>query len=244
MFRTAFRNAGRRFYHSVDHPTSNDIINTASIEAKVLGKALDYLPKYGFDELCITQSVRDLGYSDSLESLLTANGTSLEVQLMMFWLKSQRARLQNEVLDTASPLHKLTSQYERTKYLINKRLDYNKPIVHHLSSGLAQLVVPYNLPLALDELHSLSDDICFYLGDTSNDFAWYSKRAGVLTVYVSAELYMLQDTSEGFEKTREFVNNKVDGLDKLGDSYNDVEQWGFFTGVSLINLIKSQLARG
>lgn len=247
MIRSAFRNfgiVGRRFYHSVDHPTSNDIVNLASIESKVLGKAIDYIPKYGFDELCITQSVRDLGYSDSLESLLTSNGSSLEFQLMLHWLKAQRVKLQNEVLDTKSQFHQITDQYDRAKYLINKRLDYNKPIIHHLSYGLSQLVVPYNLSQSLEELHNLSDDICFYLGDLSNDFAWYSKRLGVLTVYVSAELYMLQDSSEGYEKTKEFVDNKVDGLDKLGDGYNDVEQWTFFTGISLINLMKSQLVRG
>ena len=49
---------------------------------------------------------------------------------------------------------------------------------------------------SLDELHNLSDDIAFYAGDTSNDFAWYSKRLGFSSIYVSSEVFMLQDTSK------------------------------------------------
>lgn len=235
---------GGRMYHAVDHPSP--IIRDQSVEAKVLGKAVEYLPKYGFDPLCVTQAIRDLKYSESLESALTGSGggQSLELQLLVHWLKTTRAQLKKEVLDPTLEFHLIKDEFARVAFLINKRLEYNRPIAHHLSAGLSHLVVPYNWTQSLEELHNLSDDIAFYAGDASNDFAWYTKRLGISTVYVSSELYMLQDHSADYHRTTKFVEAKVRELGTLGDAYNSVEQWGLFNGISLINLIKSQLVRG
>ena len=96
----------------------------------------------------------------------------------------------------------------------------------------------------MGELHALADDIAFFAGDESNDFAWYTKRFGISTIYVGAELFMMQDSSSGFKATYNFVDGKVDELRNLGAGYNNVEQWTLFNAVSLVNLIKSQLTRG
>lgn len=235
-----------RAFHSHDHPASNPIINDKAVETLILNKSLDYIPKYGFNSLCITQAIQDLKYSDSLQSALTASptGNSLELQLMLHWLRYQRQQLHDHVLDAQSPFHSISDEYKRVSYLINKRLEYNAPIVSQLASGLSQLVVPYNMSQSLEELHNLSDDIAFYAGDMSNDFAWYSKRAGFSTIYVSSELYMLQDTSAGFVKTKEFVEEKVEAVRGLGNAYFNAEQWTAFNAISVVNLIRSQLLRG
>lgn len=236
----------RRGYHSIDHPSSNIIANPKSMESIILTKALTYIPEFGFDSQCITHSIRDLKYPDSLQSALSSSptGNSLEFQLMLHWLKIQRQNLQTHVLDPKSDFNSITDEYERAAYLINKRLEYNQPIINRLSSGLSQLIAPYNLNQSLEELHNLSDDIAFYAGDNSNDFAWYSKRLGLSSIYVSSEVFMLQDTSADFAHTKKFVEDKVQGFSGLGDAYNDVEQWGAFNAISLVNLIKSQIARG
>ncbi|ODV79622.1 COQ9-domain-containing protein [Suhomyces tanzawaensis NRRL Y-17324] len=234
-----------RSYHSVDHPTSNQIVNSKSVESKILTKALDYIPKFGFESICITQAIRDMGYADSLESSVTSNpiGTP-EFQLMYHWLKVQRQNLEQLVVDPKSEFHQIRDEYDRVSYLIKKRLEFNVPIINKLGKGLGQLVVPYNINRGMEELHNLSDDISFYAGDRSNDFAWYSKRLSLSSVYVSSELFMLQDSSPEFKKTMEFVDNKVQGINDLGNAYNNVEQWGLFNAITLVNLIKSQLLRG
>lgn len=235
-----------RSYHSISHPTSNNIINSQTIESKIFNKSLEYIPEHGFNSICITNAIRDLQYPDSLTSLLTSsNKGTLGFQLILYYLKFQRSKLINEeILNPDSSFHKIPNEYQRVSYLLNKRLQSNAPYIKKLDSGLAQLIIPYNLSQSLEELHNLSDDISYYSGDVSNDFAWYSKRFGISSIYVTSELYMLNDTSENFAKTNEFVNNKVEEFEKLGDSYNNVEQWTLFNGMSLINLIKSQLLRG
>lgn len=237
---------GVRFYHSVDHPTSNLIVNPDSIESTILTNSLKHIPKYGFNSYCITKSIQDLKYPDSIHSVLTSNadGKSLEFQLMLHWLRIQRSKLHEHIMDPASEFHSIENEYERVSYLIKQRLQYNEPIIKKLSYGLSQLSTPYNLSQSLEELHNLSDDIVYYAGDESNDFAWYTKRAGVSSIYVASELYMLLDTSDNFKNTKEFVENRVKGFDHLGGVYNNVEQWGAFNAIGLVNLVKSQWMRG
>ncbi|CUM63520.1 uncharacterized protein PRCAT00001096001 [Priceomyces carsonii] len=247
MFRSSIAKRVRsiRFYHAVDHPSSNLIINPGTLESTILTKSLEYVPKYGFKEDSITMAIRQLKYPDSLRSMLTgiSSGKSLEYQLSLFWLKYQRQKLKNEV-ENSSKFQTIENEYDRVAFLIKKRLAYNAPVINLLSQCLSQLVIPYNINQSLEELSNLSDDIAFYSGDQSVDFSWYSKRLSLSSIYVSSELYMLQDSSPGFVRTNEFVDDKVEKLVSLGNSYNIAEEWAFFNAISLVNLIRSQLIRG
>lgn len=232
-----------RFYHSQHHLVSNRIINPDIIEHKILTKSLEFIPKYGFKDSCITQAIKDLKYPDSIMSVLTTSfqGNSLELQLMIHWLKTQRENMAKSIEDEQ---FQNLSEYDRVKYLINKRLELNVPIKDKLSEGISYLMVPYNFSHSLGELHNLGDDIAFYAGDQSNDFAWYSKRFSFSSVYVASELYMLSDTSKNHTNTKKFVDDQVEGVKSLGTGYENTEQWLFFNTIGLANLIKSQLLRG
>lgn len=238
------RNSGARFYHSVSHP--NILINQKAPELVLLTKALDYIPKYGFSKQCIDDAVRALGYADSVQSVIAANPLNElpELQLTLFWLKFQRQKLYEHVLDPKLPFHSIPDEFDRAAYLLKERLSYNRPIVGQLALGLSQLVLPYNWSASLSELHALSDDVAYYAGDMSNDSAWYAKRLLLLSIYVKLELYMLLDLSPDFSLTNQFVERNVDTVKFMGNSYSAVEQWAFFNGISLLNLIRSQLARG
>lgn len=249
MFRTpAWKRVfiGVRKYHSGDQPASNLIIDASRIENKLLTKSLEYIPKYGFSDKCITDAIKELNYSDSIQSVLNASqgSSSSELQLMIHWLKTQRQNLIHDISDENSDFHKISDEYDRATYLINKRLLYNAPIINQLQQGISHLILPFNMPLALEELGNLGDDIAFYAGDNSHDFAWYAKRFSVSTVYVSSELYMLQDKSPNFENTKKFVTERVKKIDQLGETYDTFEKWAFFNSIAAFNLIKSQLARG
>lgn len=230
MFRT-LRFRGMRFYHARDHPTS--IINKLP-ESLILDKAIPLLPTYGFTRQCITEAVRQLNYPDSLGSLVKDSA------LPIHWLKTQRKVLEEHAMAPESPLHNITNEYDRATHLMQTRLLYNEGI--NLTDLMSQLVLPYNLAESSAELHALSDDIAFYAGDASNDFAWYSKRMGLSTIYVLAEMYQVLNPDRA--AVNRFVANKIGDLKKLGLAYNDVEEWALFNGISAFNLIRSQLMRG
>jgi len=249
MFPAVFRATGGRIaaraYHSSHHANSNLIIDNARLESKVLNQAITHIPRLGFSSGCVTTAIRDLGYPDSLQSLFSSGSSSVQYQLCLHWLKYQRQKLNHYILDpTNTQFHTIADEYDRVEHLINTRLHYNKPALGHMTSLLSQLVIPYNVPQSMGELHNLSDDIAYFAGDASNDFAWYSKRLAVSSIYVSAELYQISDGSEDLQNTKNFVKQKVSDLKGLGSAYNDVEQWSVFTAISLANLIRSQLIRG
>lgn len=245
MFRHTCRRFGAtRSYHSAQH--ASRIVDPKSVESLVFTQALKHIPKYGFDSLCITQAIRELLYPDSLVLALTTSpsGDSLDFQLVKFWLQAQRQRLSDWAVDPTSSLHQHADEYQRAKVLLKERLLYNEPVAHHLGTALGHLVVPYNMQTSLGELHALADDVAFYAGDESNDFAWYTKRAGLSSVYVGAELYMIRDTSHSYSGTYKFVDDKVEELKKMGNGWTNVEQWALFNAVSVVNLVKGQLTRG
>ncbi len=53
------------------------------------------------------------------------------------------------------------------------------------------------------------------LGDSSNDFNWYSKRATLAGVYGATVLYWLGDTSEGDVATWAFLDRRIDDVMKI-----------------------------
>lgn len=62
------------------------------------------------------------------------------------------------------------------------------------------------------------DRIWTALGDTSDDVNWYTKRATLAGVYSASVLFWLGDTSEDLEKTRAFVDRRIDdvmGIEKI-----------------------------
>ncbi|CAX40433.1 ubiquinone biosynthesis protein, mitochondrial precursor, putative [Candida dubliniensis CD36] len=241
---TTFGGVAYRSYHSQDHININTIDNS-KIDDQILTTAIKYIPEYGFQSKCITEAIKQLKYPDSMNSLFTTKpgNNSLELQLMIHWLKLQRYNLEKYI--QTNPFSNTQSYEEKLIELINVRLSYNEPILHQLkTNGISQLILPYNLSQGLNELYQLSDDLAYYSGDKSHDFNWYSKRLGIASIYVSSELFMLNDTTKDFKLTKSFVKKRIYDLQKLGNGYNNIEQWIGFNTISLINLIKSQLTRG
>lgn len=98
---------------------------------------------------------------------------------------------------------------------------------------------------SIENLTKLCDEIWFQAGDTSTDvnyfisalqtnldiylvfvlhfkFNWYTKRLSLAAVYKSTELFMIQDKSENFKETEEFLDNRFRDLAKFNEISNQV----------------------
>jgi ubiquinone biosynthesis protein COQ9 len=96
-----------------------------------------------------------------------------------------------------------------------------------------------NIPASLKELYGLSDEIWYQAGDTSVDTSWYTKRASLAAAYASSELFMTTDTSKGFAATEEFLDRRLEDVQKVGGTIGGLGQFvGFWAGSSL-NLARS-----
>ena len=105
------------------------------------------------------------------------------------------------------------------------------------------MALPGNLPTSLQELAALSDEIWFLAGDKSVDASWYTKRASLSAIYVSADLFMTTDTSLAFSRTREFLERRFHDVSKTGAVIGDIRQWVGFTARAAANLARSKGAR-
>lgn len=237
-----------RSYHSFYH-VNPPILDMSTVENQVLGKAYEeYVPELGFTKEAVENASYAMGLNDNSANALfnfTSSTKDLEMELILFHLKNCRQELDNlRKTEAYQSQFKDKSETDRLRYLINRRLAMNRPVLKFLPNALGHMILPKNLTKSLTELHCLSDDITYYAGDRSTDFTWYSKRFSISGLFVQSELFMLTDTTNDLSDTSKFVDSRLKEIETAGYVYNSVEEWLFFNAVSTVNIIKSQLARG
>ena len=96
-----------------------------------------------------------------------------------------------------------------------------------------------NIPASLKELNALSDEIWYLAGDISVDFSWYTKRASLASVYASSEMFMTTDKSPDFAATSEFLDRRLEDVQKAGGVIGGIGQYASFMAGSGIGLARS-----
>lgn len=100
---------------------------------------------------------------------------------------------------------------DRVARAIRIRLDAagDKEVVRRASS---LFVLPLYAPEGAALIWETADAIWNALGDTSNDFNWYTKRIILSSVYASVVLYWLGDDSPESSNTIAFINRRIDNV--------------------------------
>ena len=75
--------------------------------------------------------------------------------------------------------------------------------------GAAFFALPQNALTGSQLIWGTADAIWTALGDTSDDFNWYTKRATLAAVYSATVLYWLGDESPGHEATWAFLDRRI-----------------------------------
>lgn len=242
------------------HPAGFDYVKSSKLDSLNYGKESpqyevlshtlkNSVPLYGFNERAIIHSLNELGYPSTILSVIGSSNppsflhsSPALMELLKFHLVEKRLTL-TESIPSNAPADELPS----LENLLLKRLEMNLPLAGHLSQLLSQLAIPgpFLVNVSLPQLHRLSDDMIYFSNEKDfNDFAWYSKRLAVSCAYVSSELFMAQDKSRNYEETFEFAKDKLHRVMSLGEYYNNTEEFAWYTLLTTINLVKSQLARG
>jgi ubiquinone biosynthesis protein COQ9 len=73
-----------------------------------------------------------------------------------------------------------------------------------------------NAPLAVRLTAATVDAIWHAAGDTSADFAWYTKRGILAGVYSSTLLYWLRDVSDEDADTFAFLDRRLGDVARIG----------------------------
>ena len=104
---------------------------------------------------------------------------------------------------------------QKIKYLVINRLKIiNK---YFDKKTLLKLVLNQNSLLSLNKmLFGISDEIWFLAGDKTTDFNYYSKRIILVNIYIASFVYNLNDKTEGYRKTDDFVDYQISLAGKFG----------------------------
>ncbi|WP_281993081.1 COQ9 family protein [Sulfitobacter geojensis] len=78
--------------------------------------------------------------------------------------------------------------------------------------GTTLFALPHYAPDGAKLIWGTADHIWDALGDTSDDFNWYSKRMTLSGVYSATVLFWLGDTSDGHAATWAFLDRRIDNV--------------------------------
>ena len=101
---------------------------------------------------------------------------------------------------------------EKVRGLVWRRLEVMGPAREAIRRALAILAMPQNLALALRISWRTADVMWRIAGDSSTDFNHYTKRITLGAVYGSTLLFWLDDDSEGWSATAEFLDRRIDNI--------------------------------
>ena len=78
-----------------------------------------------------------------------------------------------------------------------------------LKKAFATFLVPSNLLPGTKLVWDTADKIWNFMGDTSEDYNWYTKRMILSGIVSSSLLFYIGDNSEEFVDTRDFINRRI-----------------------------------
>ena len=106
---------------------------------------------------------------------------------------------------------------EKIIYLIMKRFELmaeDKEFIRKLSAYFASR--PQSWGVVVCDFFKNVSEIWDEAGDKSTDYNYYTKRGILASVYAPTILYWLQDESENFADTQDFLKRKIAGVMKFG----------------------------
>lgn len=186
--------------------TVDDDANTSKIKAQILNAALDFVPAHGWSKQAISMGAESISYSSAAAGMFPRGG----VELVYYFYKQCNEKLVEYLKTEVHGTEKVQNPAEFAKKAIEVRLRMLIPYLKHWPQAMGLMTLPPNVPTSLANVLTLVDDICYYAGDRSVDFNWYTRRLGLASIYKATELYMLQDNSTDFERTWKFLARRME----------------------------------
>ncbi|XP_043289966.1 glomulin-like [Venturia canescens] len=189
----------------------NDEDYEKSIKKKILSASLNFVNEYGWSQQAISAGAESVGYPGIIHGMFPNGGA----ELVQHFYANCNAEL-NKILKAealaieADPSTKKKTPEAQVRDALEKRLRMVIPYKTTWPQALGLMALPPNVPTSLANLLTLVDDICYYAGDRSVDFNWYTRRVVLAGIYKTTELYLLQDSSEDHMKTWEFMERRIE----------------------------------
>ncbi len=182
----------------------NSNLDVAAARADLLAAILPNVPFDGWSDPAFTAAVEASGIDAALARLVCPRGA---VDLAVAYHRAGDAVMLARL--EASDLRALRIR-DRVALALRLRLDAGDPEL--VRRGAAVFALPQNAATGAALIWATADAIWRALGDSSDDFNWYSKRMSLSAVYSACALFWMGDSSEGQRDTEAFIAHRVDGI--------------------------------
>ncbi|XP_017061480.1 ubiquinone biosynthesis protein COQ9, mitochondrial [Drosophila ficusphila] len=178
-----------------------------AVRVKILDAALQHVPQQGWTRQAIILGAEESGYPSVVHGMFPEGGFAL---VSHFNGKCNAQLVESLQQDTDGGKKAVDDPLDFLVQAVRQRLEMVTPYKAQWPQAMALIAQPQHAPTALAQVLTLVDDICYYSGDRSVDFGWYTRRVGLATIMKMTELYFLQDTSQGHAQTWDFLKNRMD----------------------------------
>jgi len=181
----------------------------------LLKRCIPLIPQHGFTRKTIAAGV-DL--SETAISALFGPGDKARHALIEAWMKEGICDMKN------SP--------PTMKDLLQRRLEWNKPVLQHLPEAFALL--SSQTPLALLSHGWTIADEALIISQTQKE-DWYTARSVHSFIYLSAELHQLSSPATADE----FLTTLLSSSDTMTKSVNEVGLFMDYVGKGMKGILRS-----
>lgn len=180
-----------------------------ALRARLLEAALPHVPFDGWSEATFRAAMRDAGL-DAAQAALAAPRGALDLAVAFH----RRGDEEMRAAIAAADLSHLRFS-ERIAWAVRRRIEVVAAHREAVRRGAALFALPIHAAEGAALMWGTADAIWTALGDTSDDFNWYSKRATLSAVLSATVLYWLGDQSEGYAATWAFLDRRIADVMKV-----------------------------
>lgn len=179
-----------------------------SDEADWLRAAVLRAAHEGWTKAALRGALEDCGQPPDLLSSAFPRGVAGAIEA---W-----CRLADEDMTAAAAAEDFSSLRtpDRIRRVIELRLRALEPHREAVRGALAQLALPWNLPVALRCTARTASAIWHAAGDQSADFSWYTRRATVAAVYAATIAFWMRPSTPEMEEVLAFLDRRLQDLPK------------------------------
>ncbi|XP_043477749.1 ubiquinone biosynthesis protein COQ9, mitochondrial [Leptopilina heterotoma] len=187
-----------------------------NIESKILNASLKFVHNYGWSQQAISAGAESIGYPGVIHGMFPNGGADLVQHFYSSCNQELNEMLRAKALAIEeNPSEPKPTAEVQVREAMENRLRMLVPYKKSWPQAMALLVVPPNVPKSIANILTLVDDICYYAGDRSVDFNWYTRRIVLAGIYKTTELYLLQDNSEDHKETWKFLERRIEDAIQL-----------------------------
>lgn len=188
------------------------------LKDQILDAALMHVPFDGWSNATLIASAADAGADEATAKVLFPRG-GVDLALAFH----QRGDAQMVAQIKQANLSDMRFR-DRIVFALRTRLEIAETDKEAVRRGSTLFALPIHAADGAKAVWGTCDAIWDALGDPSEDFNWYTKRATLAGVYSSTVLYWLGDQSLGHEATWAFLDRRIENVmqfEKVKKQVND-----------------------